>query len=283
MSVQFRNYDDQYYPVVRQFLIELSQNDPKHLNWNWARWEWMIYHPDFDHHHKSKIGLWFKDDELIGLVTYDLYFGEAWFAEKKGSQELQKELLEYAIDHFSDKNGLGIAVNDEDEKTIKLLESYQFKKNENKEWLLSISLYDLDFNSDINEDFYKHQAVLWKGFNHDGEVPADEESLQKHQRMMSAPNLNPDLHIAAQNRNGEFVAYCGCWYDPQTSYAYIEPVCTIPEYRGQGLGTTVVIEALRRCKLNGATDAYVISNDHFYKKLGFSEHAQYTFYWHNTN
>lgn len=83
--------------------------------------------------------------------------------EKKGSQELQKELLEYAIDHFSDKNGLGIAINDEDEKTIKLLESYQFKKNENKEWLLSISLNDLDFNRrkheqidikniDINED-----------------------------------------------------------------------------------------------------------------------------------
>lgn len=294
MTVKYRNYDDKYYHIVRQFLIELSQNDPKYLNWNWARWEWMMHHPDFDLNLKSNIGLWFKDDEMIGFATYDHYLGEAFIAEKNDRAELKKELLEYAVHHFSDANGLGIAVHDHDEKSIKLLESYGFRKHKNTELLLKISLNNFDFerrkhehidikNIDINKDLFKHQEVLWKGFNHDGEVPSDEATWDKHRRMMSAPNLNPELHIAAQNRNNEFVAYCGCWYDPQTSYAYIEPVCTIPEYRGQGLGTTVVIEALRRCKSKGATEAYVISNDDFYKKMGFTEHSRYTFYWYNRN
>ena len=72
---------------------------------------------------------------------------------------------------------------------------------------------------------------------------------------------------------------CGCWYLEGTDYAYVEPVCTIPEYRGKGIGKAVVLEALNRCRQMGAKRAYVILDSEFYKRIGFEQFAHYTFLW----
>jgi predicted N-acetyltransferase YhbS len=96
--------------------------------------------------------------------------------------------------------------------------------------------------------------------------------------MLSAPHLNSYLHTVAENQDGEYVAYCGSWYDQKTDYAYIEPVCTIPEYRKKGLGRVVLLESLKRCYSLGAKKTYVISDDYFYKSLGFYQYSHYTFY-----
>jgi len=114
MKIVFRNFDDSCYDKVCDFLIELSQYERTHINWNWARWEWMFFHPDFNRDLKNKIGLWYLDEELVGLATYDHYYGEAFFATKQGFEDLEKDILEYAIATFSNENGLGIAVNDKD-------------------------------------------------------------------------------------------------------------------------------------------------------------------------
>ncbi len=114
MKYDFRKFDHSYYETVRTFLIELSQNDRMHINWNWARWEWMYHHPEFDREAIDKIGLWFSDEVLIGVAIYDHYFGEAFFAVKSGHEELETDILDYIVENLSDENGLGIAVNDED-------------------------------------------------------------------------------------------------------------------------------------------------------------------------
>lgn len=94
--------------------------------------------------------------------------------------------------------------------------------------------------------------------------------------------MNSFLHVVAENEDGEYVAYYGLWYSPKTDYVYIEPVCTIPEYRNKGLGKAVVLEALKRGRSLGANKAYVISDNHFYTSLGFQQHSHYTFYWHKS-
>ncbi|WP_243151894.1 GNAT family N-acetyltransferase [Clostridium senegalense] len=252
----------------------------------------MFFHPEFNSNLIDKIGLWFCDEELVGMATYDHYFGEAFFATKLGFEELEKDILEYTIATFSDENGLGIAVNDTDTRTLNLLHSYGFLKNEQTETILEITLEDvsLDFitpkgitlkNLDIKKDLYKHHNVLWKGFNHEGHLPIDEATTNRQKIMLLASNLNPLLHIAAENKDGEYVAYCGLWYNQKTDYAYVEPVCTIPEYRGEGVGKAVVLEALKKCFSLGAKKAYVISDIYFYKSLGFHKHSHYTFYWYN--
>lgn len=289
MKIFFRNYNDSYYDSVCDFLIELSKDDRKHINWNWSRWEWMVFHPEFNISLADKIGLWFSSNELVGMTTYDHYFGEAFFAVKKGYEGIEKDILEYAITTFNDENGLGIAVNDTDTNTINLLRSYGFTKDDATENILELTLGSISFDYSLphgiilnslnpNKDLYKHQSVLWKGFDNDGNVPNDEITINQQKRMLSAPHLNSFLHTVAENQDGEYVAYCGCWYSPKTDYAYIEPVCTIPAYRKKGLGRVVLLEALKRCYSLGAKKAYVISDDYFYKSLGFNQYLHYTFY-----
>lgn len=291
MKADFRNFHNSYYDKVCDFLIELSEYDCKHINWNWARWEWMFFHPEFSRGLIDKIGLWLYNDVLVGISTYDHYFWEAFFAIKPGFEELEKDILEYTVATFSDKNGIGIAVNDEDISTIDLLLNYGFIKESQTENILEIPLENVNFdfitpkgivlkNLDIKKDLYRHHSVLWKGFDHEGHLPVDEATMNRQKVMLSASNLNPFLHIAAENKDGNYIAYCGLWYNQKTSYAYVEPVCTIPEYRHKGVSRVVLLEALKRCFSLGAKKAYVISNNSFYKSLGFQQHSHYTFYWH---
>ncbi len=252
----------------------------------------MFFHPEFNRDLMDKIGLWFLDEKLIALATYNHYLGEGFFATKEGFDELQKEVLEYAINNFSDENGLGIAINDKDGKTLKLLKDNKFLRNEQTENILELKLDEVNFNLepitgitlesiDIEKDLYKHHKLLWKGFNHEGQAPLDEYTINKQKLMLSAPHLNPLLHVVAKNKCNEYVAYCGLWFNDKTDYVYVEPVCTIPEYRNKGIARMVLMESLKRAYSLGAKKAYVISDSDFYKSLGFKQHSHYTFYWYN--
>lgn len=292
MKYEFKNFNISDYDKVYDFLVKLSQENRVHINWNWARWEWMFFHPEFDRSLLEKIGLWFSNNDLVGVAIYDLYFGEAFFATQKGFEELQKDILEYVVKNFSDENGIGIAVNDADTETLDLLTAYGFLINEQTENVLELSFREFDFNVDLmagislgsinfEKDLYKHHELLWKGFDHEGQAPLDEDTINKQKEMLSAPHMNPLLHIVAQNEWSEYVAYCGLWYDKETDYVYIEPVCTIPQYRNRGIAKAVLTEALKRASDLGAKRAYVISDSEFYKRVGFKPHSHYTFYWYN--
>lgn len=291
MKYNFRSFNESNYENIRQFLIELSEESRIHINWNWARWEWMYFHPDFDYSISYKIGQWYYGEEMVGAAIYDHYLGEAFFAVKNRFKELEKEIVHYMIENFSDENGLGIAVNDNDKDTSELLLSCGFSSCEQTENILALQLDEVDFSVNISENIKlcnfdpknnleKHHRLLWKGFNHDGEPPMGHETLEKQKRMTSAPDINPHIHIVAENENSEYVAYCGLWYDKATDYAYMEPVCTIPDYRNKGLANAVIKEALKRAYNMGAKTAYVISDMEFYKRLGFRQHSHYTFYWY---
>lgn len=292
MTYTFQNFNRSYYEKVCKFLVDLSMDNDTHINWNWARWEWMFFHPEFDRSSLEKIGLWFLNEDLVGVAIYDHYFGEAFFATKKGFEELETDILDYMIENFSDENGLGIAVNDRDVRTIELMTSYGFCVHEQTENVLELSLDAFDFvinleegitigNIDIDRDLYKHHELLWKGFDHEGEVPLDENTISAQKEMLSAPHINPSLHVIAQNEDSKYVSYCGLWYDKATDYTYVEPVCTVLQYRNKGIAKGVLTEALKRAYNMGAKKAYVISDMEFYKRLGFKQHSHYTFYWYN--
>ncbi|SFL38203.1 Acetyltransferase (GNAT) domain-containing protein [Gracilibacillus orientalis] len=293
MKIVFRTYDSSYYDMVCYFLINLSKDNRTHINWNWARWEWMVFHPEFQNNLADRIGLWFSStsNELVGMTTFDHYFGEAFYAVKKGYEELEKEILGYALNNFSNETGLGIAVNDYDSHTIDFLVSNGFVMNDNAENILESNLESNSFDYSLPKgirtkslntktDLYKHQKVLWEGFENDGDLPDDEKTINEQKRMLSAPHLNSYIHIVAEKEDGEYVAYCGCWFNSNTDYAYVEPVCTIPGYRKKGIGQAVLLEALKRCYTLGAKKAYVIADQSFYKSLGFVDHSHFHFYWH---
>jgi predicted N-acetyltransferase YhbS len=119
-----------------------------------------------------------------------------------------------------------------------------------------------------DNDLQKVHRVLWRGFDH-GDEPDDD--IEGRRFMQSAPNFNRDLNIVVQAPDGNFVSYCGMWYEPVHRVAYVEPVATDPDFRGKGLGRAAVLEGMRRCAELGATVAYVGSTMPFYLSLGFRQ------------
>lgn len=85
---------------------------------------------------------------------------------------------------------------------------------------------------------------------------------------MLRPNVDLNLKIAAVAPDGNFVSYCGMWYDPEAGFAVIEPVATDPDYRKLGLGKAVVLEGIRRVGELGAKVVLVGSSQQFYYSIG---------------
>jgi GNAT superfamily N-acetyltransferase len=119
---------------------------------------------------------------------------------------------------------------------------------------------------DADNDLAKINVCLWKGFNHGDNV---DEDLSGRRLMQQAPNWKPELNIVAVAPDGCFAAYAGTWYDPALNCCFIEPVATVPEFRRMGLGRAAVMEGVRRCAAQGATKAFVGSDQPFYRSMGF--------------
>ena len=284
--MEFRHFCDADYDAVCDFLIALNRKDKRHINWNWARFEWMYEHPEFDKSARDAIGLWFDRGAVVGAAIYDMYFGEAFCGVLPQFSALYPEVLRYAYDAQKDDSGLAIAIADGSEAEIAQAKALGFLPIEQTETILRVDLAQppagtladgLRFASlDPVRDADAIGWLFWQGFDH-GE---DREAYERSEK--TVPNVrrhfDPRLFVTAANEAGEPVALCGVWYLAGTDYAYVEPVCTIPAYRKRGVGRAVVCEALNRARALGAKQAYVISDQTFYEKLGFHRSHVFRFY-----
>ena len=285
--MEFKHYSEKDYESLCDFLIALNQTDKTHINWNWARFEWMAEHPEFDKSTISSIGLWQDNDKIVGAAIYDMYFGEAFCAALPAYNHLCPEILDYACRELRDESGLGIAICDENAFEIDAAEKAGFTKAEQTETVMRLSL-DTDLPVDLPDGFHfeeldptkepvDFQWLLWQGFDHG----TDRAEFEREDKIIPQirKHLDPTLSVTAVTADGEKAAYCCLWYSEKTDYAYVEPVCVIPSCRGKGLAKAVIREALNRSRSLGAKQAHVLSDMDFYKKLGFTETYHYTFYW----
>lgn len=278
----FQAYKPELYQTVCDFLLSLNRLDKIHINWNWARFEWSMGHPYFQKESENKIGLWYENGRVVALAVYDTYPGEAACLVASGYEPLFEEVLSYAYANLKDDQGLGVAINDKSEGEIEIAKRLGFSLAEQKETLMVTSAKGKEpalpmgyrFVEPDNPD--EVQWVIYQGFDHGNDFEA---FLRQKTPVADKPHLNPYLHLCVETEAGEKVAYCCLWYDPSSDYAYLEPLCVIPGYRGKGLGKALVYELLRRANSLGADSAYVISDMDFYKKLGFKPAEAYSFYW----
>lgn len=289
MKPECKSFKIEYYQAVYNFFVELN-NDKKYINWNYARWEWAYFHPLFDKKLADLIGVWIYGGKVVGIAVFDLFLGECFCGTLPGYEKILPEIVDYAWECLQNENGLGICARDDDKALISILEGKGFRKSEQCEPIMKITLdkdlaYSLANNimiRDVNfpNDEYAYRLALWKGFDHGNDLSEFEKSLTEEGAIPidAYPHRNASLSLSAADESGEHLAHCTCWYDIRTDYAYVEPVCVIPEHRGNGLGRAVVYEALNRCRGLGAKCAYVISDDEFYKKLGFDLEIRYPFY-----
>ncbi len=285
-KVRFRAYRDEDYEAVCAFLIELNREDRTHINWNWARFEWMMEHPEFDKSARSAIGLWWAEEKVVGAAIYDMYFGEAFCGALPAYAALVPEILDYACRELKDESGLAVAINRENTAEIRAAEQAGFEPIEQSETVMELSL-DRPFSPTLPEGFTLREMdqiadrealewLFWQGFDHGDDREAFERSLSPEPHVRR--HFNKALCLSAAAPSGEPVSHCSLWFHPDTDYAYVEPVCTVPGYRGKGIAAALLSEAFSRAKALGARKAYVISDLPFYEKLGFAITQRYPFF-----
>jgi GNAT superfamily N-acetyltransferase len=288
MRITCRSYNglDDYWRVD-QFLIEHHQPGNTDGNWIEPAWEYMHGHPYLDRSSLGEIGIWEHEGEIVAVAHYESRLGEAFFQFHPAYRHLRQEMLDYAEESLAGqmkKDGrkyVNAYVNDNDAAFISLIRARGYAKDAGKARPLAKFVIPDPFPPiPLPEGFHltsladdcnwaKVHRVLWRGFDHEGEPPADEAELESRRNMFDTPKARRDLKIAVRAPSGEFVAFCGMFFEPVGRFAYVEPVATHPDYRRMGLGTAAVLEGIRRCGALGATVAYVGSNQAFYLSMGF--------------
>jgi len=286
MSITHHQYRVEDFSRVSDFLIAHYLPENSDGNWLQPAWEYMYTHPELDETSLNKIRIWEEHGEIVAVVHYEHRLGEAFFQVHPDYTALKPEMLEYAESTFRgiSKEGrsyLHVFVNDFDGAFKTHVQSKEYIRVEAEDRPVAMMNIPRHFPEQTvpegciiksladDNDLYKINRVLWRGFNHHGEPPEETGDIEDRRKMQSGPHFRKDLTIVVEAPSGNYVTFAGLWLVPQKYYCYVEPVATDPAFRKKGLGMTAVLEGIRRCGELGATVAYVGSDKLFYHKLGF--------------
>ena len=293
MSLHFRNYTKEPgitedYFLVRDFLVNLG-----YAEFTYARWDWMTTHPCLDPSALGRIGLWEDERGIAGLATVDCRPGEAFCLARPEHCGLKREMLLYARENLSGEGKFAVLIPDTDRVFQDIAAELGFYAADSRENDAAFYIdrtsasYSLPEGFSITSmqdtfDLYQYSRVLYKGFNHElkgeGAFAFSKEDEVSTQAEMLRPNVDLSLKVAVVSPEGDFVSYCGMWYEPKAGFAVVEPVATDPDYRKLGLGRAAVLEGVRRVGARGAKLALVGSSQPFYYSIGFRLYATGT-YW----
>jgi predicted N-acetyltransferase YhbS len=234
----------------------------------------------------DNIGVWEDAGEIVGVNHAEMHAGEAFFEIHPGYAHLKREMLEYAERRLYGKAPDGrdcvlAFINDFDKDFEVMVKARGYEVFDELSRPMTqlaiprsfppikvperITLKSLADEDDIS----KLDRCIYRGFNHGNEPPEIDYAGRK--KMQSAPHFRKDLNIVVVAPDGNYVAYAGLWFEAKNKYAYVEPVCTDPDYRLRGLGKAAVLEGIRRCGELGAEVAYVGSTFPIYQSIGFKK------------
>lgn len=287
MSITPHGYSRQTdYSRVGRFLTDTYRPGHYHFNWFLSRWEYMHFHFLLDMTVLSRIGIWEDNGSIVGVVNYEDKLGTTYFQIHPDYGYLKPEMLAYAVDNLAStrENGsryVHAFINDFDSDFVAVAKSQGFKRLTGpaecmSEFIITEPFQEIPLPEGYEvisladrDDLYLTNRLIYRGFNHPGEPP--DSGPEERKLMQSAPNFDKGLNIIVRRINGDYCSYAGIWYEPEIHIAYVEPVCTDPDYRNLGLGTAAVLESIRRCGELGATVAFVGSENPFYLKMGFKK------------
>lgn len=287
MSMTLRHYHPhpgftEDFLQVRDFLVGVNEPDPISPGFHWGRWEWVHSLPYLDRSALGRIGIWEEDGRIVALATYETSPGEAYLIADHVHATLKPDMLRYAMEHLAVDGKLLAVISDADEPLQRFAFAQGFRPTQDNESNAVLHIGEAPLDTPLPEgfriisladdyDLRKYNQVLWNGFNHEDEGPApmDEAALEERRVSLSGPHNDLSLKIAVVAPDGQFVSYCGMWYQPGTQNALVEPVATDPRYRRTGCGRAAVLEGARRCGALGAQRAWVGSSQQFYYRIGF--------------
>ncbi|HEY8804986.1 MAG TPA: GNAT family N-acetyltransferase [Clostridium sp.] len=291
MEIKFKKYSSKLgfsheFDKVRKFLVEVNKDKMNNTNFLWARWEWTMSLMHFGGESPENNGLWYDGERIVALASNEVTKAEAYLITLAGYEFLKTEMLTYAKEAFRKEEKFRVLIADKDYLLQKeaLKQGFVASQDWDKTSAIDISdelTYDLPNGFEIHSladgyDLYKLDRCTYRGFDNGDEPPAE---LHEGYKGYQGPNFDKSHFMYVQAPNGDYAAYCGTWYDKNTDYAYVEPVCTDPLYRKMGFAKAVVFEAVKRCGILGAKTAYVLSSQQFYYNIGFYPVETYTWWY----
>jgi GNAT superfamily N-acetyltransferase len=238
----------------------------------------MHFHPLLDTAALPRIGIWEDDGSIAGVVNFEHKLGLTYFQVHPEYNRLKPEMLAYAEKNLTGtredgQKYAGAYINDFDPEFQVVAEEQGYRKSSDySECMSELAIPNPFPETAVSEgfriislaerdDLYLTNRLIHRGFNHPGEPP--ETGPEERRMMQSAPNFDKNLNIIVAADNGDYCVYAGLWYEAESRLAYVEPVCTDPEYRRRGLATAAIREGIRRCGELGATVAFVAANTPF--------------------
>lgn len=267
---------------VGRWLERNHRRDDGPFNWLSPRWEYMHFHPLIRGLELSRIGIWERDGEIVGIAHPEFSLGQVYFQFHPELSAPKSEMLAYAENRLcEDQDGskrLRIHLDDRDEELAALAAERGYAKTEHCEVMSRLRVADaaptpplpadLRLLSLADEDRPERVTrIFWRGFGH-GEEPPDDE-LADRRLMQSPPNYRRELNLAIADARGDYLSYGGIWFEAFNRIAYVEPVATDPDHRRRGLARIVVLEGIHRCGELGAEEVYVGADMPLYLSLGF--------------
>lgn len=240
---------------------------------------------DITYSYRNRI--WEDNGKIVAFCFYENPVTDIYFSLKPGYEELAPEMIEYANTHMSKKDeGICLVLFGGQDALMKAAEQAGYHQKSEK-WDMQFDFEDaLDYPLPkgfhfVNPDEYdmdKGNKCCWKGFDHEqSEGPWDHQYEQNDYLLKAAPHATTDLAVTIADEKGEYACYAGMWWTPENKLAYMEPLCTIPEYRHKGLAAAALSEMYRRTKALGATHMTGGENS-FYKAIGYKPAVKWT-YW----
>lgn len=243
------------------------------------------YWMDITYSYKNRI--WEDNGKIVGFCFCEAPITDIYFSLKPGYEELASEMVTYADEHmpikgqkiqlilFGGQDALMNAAKQLGYSQKSESQDMQFDFDDVLDYPLPEGFH---FAKSQDLDMTKVGKCCWKGFDHE-----QNEGLWNHQYeqnnylLQTAPHATMELSVAIADENDEYACWAGMWWTPANKLAYMEPLCTIPEYRHRGLASAALSELYRRTKALGATHMTGGENE-FYKKIGYKPAEKWT-YW----
>lgn len=259
---------------VYQFMLENYSVDWKNgVPASFFEYAQISYWTDHSQSHRNAI--WEVDGKIVGFCFYESQIGCAYLNLKDRYEILIPDMIKHAEQRLSkDGKSLELKILLSQKNVVEVAKNMGYEKV--KEWVVGI--YDFSkapLNYQLPEgfsfeepgkfDMNKMIEASWRGFDHDTEP---EGGVERGYHLISAPHSTPELDVIIKNSNDEYVCYAGMWMVPENNLAYMEPLCTVPEYRRMGLASAALSELYRRTVSRGATHMTGGANE-FYFTIGY--------------
>lgn len=243
--------------------------------------DWM----DISYSYKNRI--WTCGGEIVAFCFYENPVTDVYFCLNPEYEALAQDMVAYADQTMPrNQDGIRLILFGGQEALMRAAQQLGYHQEFEYQDMQYDFVNQLDYPLPEGFHFVNPQDIdmskvgkcCWKGFDHEQDEGAwNHQHEQNNFQLRIAPHATPELDVVIADELGEYACFAGMWWTPENRLAYMEPLCTIPEYRGKGLAAAALSEMYRRTKALGATHM-TGGNSQFYRKIGYQPAVKWTFW-----